>query len=74
MRDPTAEPPLINTFVEDMLAHATSETERTQMLGAMMTLCAEYMAREIGRSRTRHALLGLDTFIRDAQPARPWEE
>jgi hypothetical protein len=74
MRDPTSEPPLINTLIEDMLAHATSERERTQMLAAMMMICAEYMARQIGRSRTRHALLGLDAFIRDAQPAPPWEE
>jgi hypothetical protein len=72
MPDPTAEPPLVNMAIEDLLAHATNEVERTAILHTLITISATYLAREVGRARTRLFVRDLEDFIRDAQPSAPW--
>lgn len=74
MPDPTAEPPLVNTLIEDLLAHAADEVERTAMLHTLITVATTYLAREVGRKRTRIFVRDLEDFVRDASPSRPWPE
>ena len=70
-----AEEPPMNKAIGDLLAMAGGDPEQEEMLlGAMMALCCEHLARAVGRGRCRDRLHQLDIFIRDAQPVRPWRD
>jgi hypothetical protein len=69
------EEPPVNRAIEDVLAIAGGdEKDEETLLRMMMHMCAERLARVSGRSRCREMLQGLDHFVRDAQPSRPWRD
>ena len=68
------EPPM-NKAIEDCLAMSGLEIEdRVATLSAWLTLGAEYLAREVGRTRARAILQNTDAFVRYAQPSKPWAD
>lgn len=68
-----AEPPL-NAAIEDLLAHCQTPADVQLALRAWLQLGAEYMARECGRTVCEATLVSVRSFIRDAEPSRPWPE
>ena len=67
------EEPPVNKAVEDVLAIAGGDPEQEAMIiHTMMWICCERLAQAVGRRRCRDQLHSLDTFVRDAQPVRPW--
>jgi len=70
---PNDTPPM-NRMIEDLLAYAATEEDRVLTLEVWLRLGSEYLAREAGRAHAREVLRGLDTFVRDARPTRPWKD
>lgn len=70
---PPSDAPVLNTMIEDALAHAPTEADRATILRAWIHLGAEYLALEVGRDACQSHLLRLSAFIRDARPTRPWK-
>lgn len=68
-----AEPGLMNTCMEDCLAHMPEES-RGEVLFAWLLLGAEYTAREHGRAAALRVLNAVSDFIRKAEPSNPWPE
>lgn len=70
-----AEEPVVNKALEDILAIAGGDAEQEALLlRAVMLLCCEKLARAVGRARCRDTLQGMDRFIREASPVRPWRD
>ncbi len=69
------EEPIVNKALEDILAIAGGDAEmEANLLRAVMLLCCEKLAGAVGRARCRDTLQGMDRFIRDASPVRPWRD
>ena len=62
--DPTAEPPMFNTALEDALAYAADERERSMVLYTWTALGAEYIARERGLGMALDALHRIGRALR----------
>lgn len=63
---------LMNTALEDALAHAINEGERDLVLDAWLRLGVSYIARERGRRNAVDALMAERAWVETADPRPPW--
>lgn len=68
------EEPPINRAIEDVLAIAGGdESQEAMLMDTMLRICTEKLARAAGRGKCRETLRGLDAFVREAKPVKPWK-
>lgn len=66
------EPPILNTMIEDYLAHGATQAAHGEMLMVWHLMGAEYLARAVGRQQAVDTIRRVADFIATAEPNSPW--
>lgn len=72
-QDLSAEPPM-NKAIEDILAMASDNGDRVDLIRTFIHLLVEYMAREGGRKATKNYLQDEALWVQRAAPSKGWPE